>query len=221
MHFKDRFQAGRFLAAELLDYKDRADVLVLALPRGGVPVGSEVAHALRAPLDVLVVRKIGVPGFPELAMGALAAGGVENISGSTVAHFRLSPAHLQKVIDDERKELQRREFRFRGNRPFPEVRGKVVILIDDGLATGHTMDAAITAVRRQGPQEVIIAVPVGARETCRLLTGGVNKVICLCTPAHFDAVGAFYLDFHQVTDDEVEALLRKACGDVADVSALS
>ena len=162
MHFADRFQAGRFLAAQLLDYKDRADVVVLALPRGGVLVGYEVARALRAPLDILVVRKIGMPGCPELAIGALATGDVENISSQAMEHFQFSRENLQKVIDEERKELRRREHRFRNGLPFPEVRDKAVILVDDGLATGHTMGAAVTAVYRHAPKEVIVAVPVGA-----------------------------------------------------------
>jgi putative phosphoribosyl transferase len=220
MQFKDRFQAGRFLAAELLDFKDRADVVVLALPRGGVPVGFEVARALQVPLDVLVVRKIGFPECPELAMGALASGDVQNISSRAMEQFQFSPEKLQKVIDKEREELRRREDRFRNGRPFPEVRDKVVILVDDGLATGQTMGAAVTSVRRHGPKEVIIAVPVGARETCRLLAGDATKVICLSMPAYFDAVGAFYLDFHQMADDEVEALLRKAREGTAEISAI-
>jgi putative phosphoribosyl transferase len=220
MHFKDRFQAGRFLAAELLDYKDRADVVVLALPSGGVPVGYVVAETLRVPLDVLVVRKIGLPGCRELAMGALATDDIENISSQAVEYFQLSRENLQKIIDVEREELLRREKLFRNGQPFPEVQGKVVILIDDGVATGETMGAAITAVSRHGPQKVIVAVPVGAPDTCWLLTERVNKVVCLYQPVHFHAVGAFYADFHHVTDGEVESLLQKAHEGIAEVSAV-
>jgi putative phosphoribosyl transferase len=209
MQFKDRSQAGRFLAQQLLDYQKRADVIVLALPSGGVPVGYEVATRLEVSLDVLVVRKIGLPGCRDLAMGALATDNVESISKRAVEHFQFAPENLQKVIDDEREELRRREARFRHGLPFPEVHDKVVILVDDGLATGQTMNAALIAVGHHAPKEVIIAVPVGAPETCLLLSQA-NKVICFYQPPHFHAVGAFYDDFHQVTDEEVGTLLQKA-----------
>jgi putative phosphoribosyl transferase len=220
MHFKDRFQAGRFLAAQLLDYKGRADVVVLALPSGGVPVAYEVARTLQAPLDLLIVRKIGLPGCRELAMGALAAGGVEHISSQAVDYFQFSPENLQKLIDVEREELSRRENRFRSGLSFPEVEDKIVILVDDGMATGHTMSAAITAVYRHGPKKVIVGVPVGAPNTCWLLTERVDNVICIHQPVYFHAVGAFYLDFHHVTDDEVETLLQKAHEGIAEASAV-
>jgi putative phosphoribosyl transferase len=210
MHFKDRFQAGRFLAAKLNPYQARKDVVILALPRGGVEVGYEVAVALQAPLDVLVVRKVGLPGFPEMAVGALASGNIENISRETVERFQVSLSELQRVIVEERKELRRQEQFFRDDRPFPSIDNKVVILVDDGLATGHTMKAAIDSLRNHAPKEIVVAIPVGASDTYRLMTEGVNQVVCLLTPTDFVAVGGYYENFRQVDDDEVLMLLQKA-----------
>ncbi|HEY8966345.1 MAG TPA: phosphoribosyltransferase family protein, partial [Candidatus Methylacidiphilales bacterium] len=171
MRFKDRFQAGRFLASKLLEYRNRPDVLVLALPRGGVPVGREVADALHLPLDVLVVRKIGLPGYPELGIGALASGGGEALSREAVRQYLVSSEALEETIREERRELQRRERRYRDDLPFPPVEGRTVILVDDGLATGSTMEAAIASVRRNGALRVVVAAPVGAAETCHRLRG--------------------------------------------------
>jgi putative phosphoribosyl transferase len=210
MQFKDRFQAGRLLAAKLTAYGGRNDVIVFALPRGGVEVGYEVATTLQAPLDVIVVRKVGLPDCPELGIGALASGGIESVSDQAVDYFRVSPEDLQNVIAQARKELHRQEELFRGNRPFPELRNKVALLVDDGLATGHTMEAAIAAVRGHAPGEIVVAVPVGAADTCRRLTMDVNRLVCLSTPIDFAAVGAFYGNFRQVNDDTVQLLLRKA-----------
>jgi len=210
MHFRDRAQAGLLLAAKLHAYRARHDVIVFALPRGGVVVGYEVAAALQAPLDVVVVRKVGLPGFSEMAIGALAFGGVESISSEAVKRFRVSPEALQNIVTSERRELGRQELLFRDDMPFPEVRDNVVILVDDGLATGQTMRAAITAVRSHAPREIVVAVPVGAPETCRQLSGSVDHVICLFMPEDFAAVGAFYEDFRQVDDGTVISLLQKA-----------
>ena len=210
MYFRDRSQAGLLLASKLHAYRARHDVIVFALPRGGVVVGYEVAAALQVPLDVLVVRKVGLPGYSEMAIGALASGGVESISSEAVRRFRVSPEDLRNVIANERKELSRQEQLFRDDKPFPEIYDKVVILADDGLATGQTMKAAITAVRSHAPKEIVVAVPVGAPETCRHLSREVNHVICLFTPEDFAAVGAFYEDFRQVNDDTVIMLLREA-----------
>lgn len=210
MRFKDRFQAGQLLAKELTAHKGRDDAVILALPRGGVLVGYEVAKVLRLPLDVLVIRKVGLPDFPEMAIGALASGGLENISTSAVEHFDVSTDDLQRVIAMEREELLRRELCYRGDRPFPELKKKTVILVDDGLATGRTMATAIMSVRRHSPQEIIVAVPVGARQICQRLAREADQVICLYTPAYFDAVGTFYMDFSQVADDDVVTLLSRA-----------
>lgn len=210
MRFEDRFQAGRILAAKLSAYRDNAEVVVLALPRGGVLVGYEVARALHAPLDVLVVRKIGLPGYSELAIGALASGDVENISDHAVWQYRVSPGEIEKVVAEEREELHRRERRYRGNSSFPDVRDKVVILVDDGLATGSTMSAAVTAVRQHQPKKIVVAIPVAAQDVCDLFLTRADQVVCAYSPFPFEAVGLWYLDFHQSTDDEIVALLEKA-----------
>jgi putative phosphoribosyl transferase len=210
MYFTDRFQAGRLLAANLTAYWRRQDVVIFALPRGGVTVGAEVAAVLEAPLDVLIVRKVGLPGYPEMAIGAIASGGIELISENAVARFQVEAGDLQKVIAREREEVSRQEKLFRGDRPFPEMIEKVAILVDDGLATGHTMKAAIASIRLHEPREIVVAVPVGAPDTCRLLKRSVNQVICLSAPREFAAVGAYYEDFSPVGDDEVRQLLAKA-----------
>lgn len=209
--FADRREAGELLAKELAGFAGRNDVVVLALPRGGVPVGYEVARALKAPLDLLVVRKLGVPGQEELAFGAIASGGGRVLNEMFVKALRLSDETIERITDRERVELKRREEAYRGNAPSPDLRDKTVILIDDGLATGATMRAAIEAVKLLGPKEVVVAVPVGSADTC----AGIEEkadVLCICarTPEPFYGVGLWYRDFSQTTDDEVADLLRRA-----------
>ena len=208
--FRDRTEAGRRLAAALARYAGRSDVLVLALPRGGVPVGYEVAAALGAPLDVFVVRKLGVPGQPELAMGAIATGGVRVLNAEVVAALDIPAGVIDAVTERERVELQRRERAYRGSRPALSVEGRIVILVDDGLATGATMRAAAAAVKAQRPARVVVAVPTAARETCDELRDEVDEVVCLETPPFFGAVGMWYEDFRETSDQEVRDLLSKA-----------
>jgi predicted phosphoribosyltransferase len=210
MLFSDRFDAGRRLAAELLDYADRPDVLVLALPRGGVPVAFEVARALHAPLDVFLVRKLGVPGHRELAMGAIASGGVRVLNEDVVRGLGVPDEVLDAVAARERTELERREWAYRDGRPPPAVRGRTVILVDDGLATGSTMRAAVRALRAQGPARIVVAVPVGAPETCAEFQDEADEAVCARTPDPFYAVGLWYSDFTQTTDEEVRDLLARA-----------
>lgn len=205
--FHDRADAGRQLAERLGEFADRTDVVVLALPRGGVPVAHEVATRIHAPLDVFVVRKLGVPGHGELAMGAVAGEGVEVWNEDVIADLAISPAVLAQVAALERAELKRRDQLFRGHRPFPTVGGKTVILIDDGLATGATMEAAVRALRKLSPAQIVVAVPVGARETCQRLATLADRLVCLARPEPFDAVGLWYEDFSQTTDEEVKRLL--------------
>jgi predicted phosphoribosyltransferase len=208
--FRNRRDAGQWLAADLHAYAGRADVIVLALPRGGVPVGYEVAATLGAPLDVFVVRKLGLPGHEELAMGALASGGVRVLDEELIRVARVSPAEVSRVTTAEQAELERRERRYRGDRPFPDLRGKTAILVDDGLATGSTMRAAVTALRIEGPTRIVVAVPVAAAETCDALRTLADDVICAVTPEPFHAVGLWYDDFSQTTDDEVRELLERS-----------
>ena len=210
VRFSDRHQAGRVLATRLAAYAGRSDVVVLGLPRGGVPVASEVASALGAPLDVFVVRKLGVPYQPELAMGAIASGGLRVINDDVIAAARISPAMLESTTRAEQRELERREHAYRNGRRAVPLKDQVVILIDDGLATGSTMRAAVEAVRRLEPSRVVVAVPVGAPETCHDLAQMADDVICVETPVPFSAVGLWYDDFSQTTDDEVRALLDAA-----------
>jgi putative phosphoribosyl transferase len=210
MLFRDRSDAGRKLAARLTHYAGRDDVLVLALPRGGVPVGYEVAEALGAPLDVFLVRKLGTPGHEELAMGAIASGGIRVLNDQVVRMLRPSEEVIARVEATERRELERREREYRGGRPPLDVRGKTVILVDDGLATGSTMRAAVAAVRRLGPARVVVAVPVGAAETCEEFEGEADEAICAKEPDPFYAVGTWYDDFSQTTDEEVRDLLGRA-----------
>jgi predicted phosphoribosyltransferase len=207
MRFLDRPDAGRRLAERLTGYAGRSDVIVLALPRGGVPVAHEVAQALHAPLDVFLVRKLGVPGHPELAMGAIAEGGVEVLSDELIRELGIPQKMVQQVAVRERIELDRRDALYRGGRALASVRGDVVILIDDGLATGATMQAAVTALRRLEPARIVIAVPVGASETCARLARLADEVVCLAMPEPFQAVGLWYEQFAQTTDDEVKQLL--------------
>ena len=210
MLFANRREAGRILASLLMKYADRDDVLVLALPRGGVPVGFEVAQALRAPLDVFIVRKLGVPGHDELAMGAIATGGVRVLNDDVVMSLELEPEVIDTVAAREEKELARRERLYRGARPAPDVHGRTVILVDDGLATGSTMRAAVAALRKQRPARIVVAVPVAAPETCEEFKTEVDEVVCAATPRMFNGVGRWYEDFSQTTDEEVHELLAQA-----------
>jgi putative phosphoribosyl transferase len=207
MRFRNRAEAGRQLAAILLDYADRSDLVVLALPRGGVPVAHEVATRLRAPLDVFLVRKLGVPGHPELAMGAIAAGGVEVLSDHLIDELGIPYATVRDVAARERLELNRRDRLYRGDKARLVVSGRQVILVDDGLATGSTMEAAIIALRLMDPSAIVVAVPVGAPETCERLRRLTDHFACLATPSSFSAVGQWYDDFSQTTDEEVARLL--------------
>jgi putative phosphoribosyl transferase len=205
--FRNREDAGRQLAARLDAYQNRPDVVVLGLPRGGVPVAYEVAHHLAAPLDVFVVRKLGLPGQSELAMGAIAGGSVEVLNHDVIDHLGVPRAVVDRVVERERAELQRREMAFREGRVALDVAGKTVVVVDDGLATGSTMEAAIAALRQIGPARIVVAVPVGAAETCARLQTTADEVVCLATPWPFSAVGQWYEDFAQTTDQEVRALL--------------
>jgi len=207
MRFRDRVHAGRELAGLLAHYAHRPDVIVLGLPRGGMPVAAEVARALGVPFDVFLVRKLGVPGHEELAFGAIAQGGVQVLNNSLIADLDLPPSAVEHVAARERTELERRDELYRGGRPFPILHDRTVILIDDGLATGATMEAAVIALRRLDPARVVVAAPVGARETCDRLSRIGDEVVCAATPAPFDAVGLWYEDFSQTTDEEVRALL--------------
>ncbi len=208
--FPDRREAGARLAERLQAYANRPDVIVLALPRGGVPVGFEVAEALRVPLDLFVVRKLGVPGQEELAMGALASGGTRVLDDELIRMAAVSDGDVERVTALASEELSRQERRYRGDRPFPNVSGKTVILVDDGLATGSTMRAAVHALRSQRPAAIVVAVPVGAPETCDALRAIADDVVCVETPNPFRAVGLWYEDFSQTTDDEVHAFLDRA-----------
>jgi putative phosphoribosyl transferase len=218
--FADRRHAGKRLAARLASYANRSDVLVLALPRGGVPVAYEVARALSAPLDVFLVRKLGVPGDEELAMGAIASGGVRVLNEEVTRRIHISDSAIDEVASREQQELQRRERLYRGNQAAPDVEGRTVILIDDGLATGSTMRAAATALRHMRPSKIIVAVPVAAAETCADLRSKVDEVICGATPEPFMAVGAWYSDFEQTSDEEVRELLHRAATYPQDNSTL-
>jgi predicted phosphoribosyltransferase len=208
--FQDRVEAGQVLASELGAYANQPDVLVLALPRGGVPVAFEVARALHAPLDVFLVRKLGVPGREELAMGAIASGGVRVLNHAVVDGLHIPDHVIAAVAAQEQQELERRERSYRGNRPDPKVEGRTVILVDDGLATGATMRAAAAALRAQNPGRLVVAVPVAARETCEEFRREVDEIVCAITPEPFYAVGVWYRDFSQTTDEEVHELLKRA-----------
>ena len=205
--FRDRFDAGRALAGQLAGYAGRPDLIVLALPRGGVPVGYEVARALGAPLDVFLVRKLGLPGHEELAMGAIASGGIRLINEDVIHSYRVSDADIEAVTRVEQQELERRERTYRDNRPLPSLHDRTVILVDDGLATGATMRVAVLAVREEGPSSIVVAVPVAAAETCDEFRTIVDDVVCAETPSPFYAVGLWYEDFSQTTDEEVHELL--------------
>jgi putative phosphoribosyl transferase len=208
--FRDRTDAGRALALALEEYRRRPDVVVLGLPRGGVPVAAEVADALGAPLDVFVVRKLGVPGQEEFAMGAIATGGVRVLNQSTIDMLAIPQAAVERVIEREQRELERREREYRDDRPPPQIAGRIAILVDDGLATGSSMRAAVAALRNLGPARIVVAVPVGAAQTCRMLQAEADEVVCAMMPEDFQAVGLWYDDFGQTSDAEVQAALREA-----------
>jgi predicted phosphoribosyltransferase len=207
--FTDRREAGKELAAKLSAYRGRQDVVVLALPRGGVPVAFEIAEALDAPLDIFVVRKLGMPGHPEFAMGAIASGGVRVLSEDVIRWSGIPGHQIEAVARRELAELQRREREYRRGRALTELQGRTVILVDDGLATGSTMRAAIQAVRAHKPARVVVAVPVGAPSTCQEFADITDETVCARTPEPFSAVGQWYRDFSQTTDEEVRALLQE------------
>lgn len=208
--FSDRHEAGRLLAEALVTYPGRDDVVVLALPRGGVPVGFEVARALEAPLDVIVVRKLGTPGHEELAMGAIASGGVTMTNEDVLGKVYVDAEEFDRIVDRERGELRRREERFRGDLQPPEVGDKTVIVVDDGIATGSTMRAALEALRQIGPSQIVMAVPVASPDVCEDMRSLVEDLVCLQTPTPLFSVGTWYREFSQTTDDEVSELLSRA-----------
>lgn len=208
--YRDRREAGRRLADKLSDYAGRPDVVVLALPRGGVPVAYEIAKRLGAPLDVFLVRKLGVPGHEELAMGAVASGGLRVLNPEVVAQLAISAAEIDAVADREIEELDRRERLYRDGRAPPDIRGRTVIVVDDGLATGATMRAAIAALRQRGPARIVIAIPTAARDICNEFRAVADGIVCGMTPEPFYAVGSSYIDFAQTSDAEVRALLAAA-----------
>jgi len=206
--FRDRRDAGKTLAQKLMHYADRPEVLVLALPRGGVPVGYEVALALHAPLDVFIVRKLGLPGHEELAIGAIASGGIRVLNEEIIQALHIPEEVIAQVAQHEMQELRRREQAYRGGYPPPEIRGRIVILIDDGLATGASMRAAVVGVRPQAPERIVVAVPTAAPETCEAFQNEVDEVVCAITPEPFLGVGRWYEDFEQTTDEGVRLFLQ-------------
>ena len=208
--FANRTEAGRLLAEKLVNYAGRADVIVLGLPRGGVPVAFEVAQRLGAPLDVFIVRKLGVPGFEELAAGAIASGGVRVLNEDVMRSIPHADEAIDAVTIRETAELERREQIYREGRPPPELRDRIVILVDDGLATGATMRAAVKALRERGAAKIVVAVPVGPPDTCHELEERADETICLSTPEFFQAVGQYYEDFSQTSDEDVRELLSQA-----------
>ena len=209
--FKDRIDAGRALASDLKQYANRNDVIILALPRGGVPVAYEVAQDLSVPLDVFVVRKLGVPGHEEFGFGAIASGGVRFVNEEVVQALKMPDAMVERVIEREQAELERREFLYRGDRPEPDLNGRTVIIVDDGLATGSTMRAAVTALRALGPKLIVVAVPVASEQACEDFKREADVIsVCAMTPEPFYGVGMWYEDFSQTTDEEVRNLLSAA-----------
>lgn len=209
--YDDRRGAGTELAGHLAErFARRDDVIVLALPRGGVPVAYEVARALAAPLDVFLVRKLGLPDHPELAIGAIASGGVRVLNGDVVSWYGVSPEDIERVARDEQAELERRERTYRNGQQIADLRDRIVILVDDGLATGSTMKAAVQAVRAHAPSRIVVAVPVGSAETCREFADLADEIVCARAPQHFRAVGEWYREFSQTTDEEVRELLDTA-----------
>jgi predicted phosphoribosyltransferase len=213
--FPNRAEAGRQLAEKLEKYAGRDDVIVLGLPRGGVPVAYEVAKRLRVPLDVFIVRKLGVPGFEELAAGAIASGGVRVLNEDVVRAIPYASEAIEAVTAKETAELQRREQIYREGRPAPELRDRIVILVDDGLATGATMRAAVKAMRQRGATKIVVAVPVGPPDTCQELAQAADEIISLSTPPFFQAVGQYYEDFSQTADDDVRELLTRAAQEIS------
>jgi putative phosphoribosyl transferase len=211
--FPNRAEAGRLLAEKLEKYAGRGDVIVLGLPRGGVPVAYEVAKSLRAPLDVFIVRKLGVPGFEELAAGAIASGGVRVLNEDVLRALPNADEIIESVTTKETAELERREKSYRDDRPSPELRDHVVILVDDGLATGATMHAAVKALRQRDVAKIVVAVPVGPPDTCREFEDEADETICASAPEFFQAVGQYYEDFSQTSDEEVRDLLARAAED--------
>lgn len=209
-HFKNREDAGAQLARQLTEYADRDDVVVLALPRGGVPIGYAIATSLHAPLDILLVRKLGLPGHEEYAMGAIASGGVRVLQTSIVNQLHVPPQVVQEVIDRETQEIERRELAYRGGREPLPVAGKTVILVDDGLATGATMRVAVEALKRFKPARVVVAVPVAAPDSRDMIAAEVDEVVCLSAPMMFRAVSEWYAHFDQTSDEEVQRLLEAA-----------
>ncbi len=207
--FPDRYAAGHYLAQQLLEYKNNPDVIVLALPRGGVPVAYEVAIALSVPLDIFVVRKLGVPSQEELAFGAIAMDDNLVFNDEIVKNFNLSATQIEQIQKAEKLELQRRNIKYRGNKPLPKLNNKIIILVDDGIATGATMRVAIKALHQYKPTKIIVAVPVAASSTCEEIALLVNKIICPLQPKNFYAVGAWYENFSQTEDEEVASLLAK------------
>lgn len=207
--FRNRTEAGKLLAGQLTDYANRSDVLVLGLPRGGVPVAYEVAKELNAPLDVCLVRKLSVPGHKELAMGAIAAGGVRVINENVIDWLRISPSTINEVAAMEIRELDRRSHIYRGNRPLPKVKNHTIILVDDGIATGATIRAAISTLKKQKPRKLVVAVPVAGVSTCEELEAEVDEVVCILKPEDLYAIGLWYEDFQQTTDAEVCELLTR------------
>lgn len=208
--FQDRRDAGRQLAGQLQHYRDQPGVVVLALPRGGVPVAYEVAESLHAPLDVFIVRKIGMPGHEEFAIGAIASGGTRVMNEDMVERYRVPEAAIEAVTEKEQRELERRERAYRDDRPPLDLTSKTVLLVDDGLATGASMHAAVQAVRQFAPARIVVAVPIASPGTCQEFRSEVDEVVCAVTPALFYAVGQGYVDFSQTTDEEVHDLLARA-----------
>jgi putative phosphoribosyl transferase len=207
--FADRHDGGVVLADQLRMYRGRTDLVVLALPRGGVPVAYEVAHSLNAPLDVLIVRKLGAPSHPEFAIGAIASGGISVLDWEAIAANAISERAVAAVVQRETAEVFRRERVYRGNHPPVAIKGQVVIVVDDGLATGATMHAAVLALRQQRPAGIVVAAPVGSRQACELLAEVADQVICARTPEPFSAVGLWYVDFSETTDEEVRQILAQ------------
>ena len=208
MLFANRREAGDWLADRLAAYEGRRDVVVLALPRGGVPVAFEIAQALHLPLDLMLVRKLGVPGHEELAMGAIAGGGVQVLNENIIHSLNILPLAIERVAEAEQRELERRNKAYRGDRPPLDLKGKTVILVDDGMATGATMSAAADAARKQQAARVVVAVPVASDSACEMARQSADEVVCMHVPHYFNGVGAFYSDFEQTTDSEVQTLLK-------------
>lgn len=209
MQFKNRTEAGKQLAEKLKHYQNHPNALVLALPRGGVPVAWEVVRALHLPLDLFLVRKLGMPGHEELALGAIATGGVRVLNQALIQSLHFTERELDTIAQAEQQELERRQWAYRGSRPLPKIRGQIILLIDDGLATGASMRVAVLALRRQQPARIVVGVPIAAPEVCDEFRDEVDEIVCVATPEPFMAVGLWYQDFAQVTDEEVRALMAR------------